>query len=69
VYTSTFREWMTDRMGGESAVERLRQALLSGDAEALEEELSGFTRKCSAITTSRVRTMQRADRSKCITRS
>ncbi len=43
VYTSTFGEWMTDRMGGESAVERLRQALLSGDAEVLEDELSGFT--------------------------
>lgn len=43
VYTSTFREWMTDRMGGESAVERLRRALLCGDAEALEAELSAFT--------------------------
>ena len=43
VYTSTFREWMIDRMGGESAVQRLQQALLSGDAEALEEELAGFT--------------------------
>jgi hypothetical protein len=43
VYTSTFREWMTDRMGGESALNRLRKALLSGDAEGLEDELSGFT--------------------------
>lgn len=42
VYTSTFREWMTDRMGGESAVERLRRALVSGDAEGLEEELGAF---------------------------
>jgi hypothetical protein len=43
VYTSTFREWMEGRMGGESAVERLKRALLSGDAEALEEELGAFT--------------------------
>ncbi len=43
VYTSTFREWMTDRMGGEGAVQRLRRALSSGDAETLEEELSAFT--------------------------
>jgi hypothetical protein len=43
VYTSTFREWMSDRMGGESAVDRMKRALLSGDAEALEEELSAFT--------------------------
>lgn len=34
VYTSTFREWMRERLGGESAVERLKQALLEGDAEA-----------------------------------
>jgi hypothetical protein len=43
VYTSTFSEWMTDRMGGESAVERMKRALLSGDAEGLEEELAAFT--------------------------
>jgi hypothetical protein len=43
VYTSTFREWMTDRMGSESAVDRMKRALLSGDAEVLEEELSAFT--------------------------
>jgi hypothetical protein len=44
VYTSTFREWMTERLGGESDVDRLKEALLSGDAEALEEELQAFTR-------------------------
>lgn len=44
VYTSTFREWMTDRMGGESDVGRLKKALLGGDAERLEEELGAFTR-------------------------
>ena len=44
VYTSTFREWMTERLGGESDVDRLKDALLSGDAEALEEELQAFTR-------------------------
>jgi hypothetical protein len=43
VYTSTFREWMSDRMGGESAVDRMKRALFRGDAEALEEELSVFT--------------------------
>ncbi|MEM9458930.1 MAG: AAA family ATPase [Myxococcota bacterium] len=42
VYTSTFREWMTDRMGGESAVQRLRRALVSGDDEGLAEELGAF---------------------------
>lgn len=44
VYTSTFRDWMADRMGGESAVARLKRALLSGHAEVLEEELSAFTK-------------------------
>ena len=43
VYTSTFREWMSERLGSERNVERLKLALLSGDAETLEEELSGFT--------------------------
>jgi hypothetical protein len=43
VYTSTFRGWMSDRMGGESAVDRMKRALLAGDAEALEEELATFT--------------------------
>ena len=42
VYTSTFREWMTARMGGESNVDRLKEALLSGDAESVEEELGTF---------------------------
>ncbi|MGK4004808.1 AAA family ATPase [Sorangium sp. So ce1036] len=43
VYTSTFREWMSERLGGESDVDRLKQALLSGNAESLEEELQRFT--------------------------
>ena len=42
VYTSTFRGWMSDRMGGEGAVLRMKRALLAGDAEALEEELAAF---------------------------
>jgi hypothetical protein len=38
VYTTTFRRWMTQRMGGsESDVRRLTSALLEGDAEVLEE--------------------------------
>ena len=43
VYTSTFRDWMSDQLGGESAMNRLRRALLSGDAEGLGDELSAFT--------------------------
>ncbi len=44
VYTSTFREWMQARLGGEeSDVERLTASLLAGDAEALEEQLQAFT--------------------------
>lgn len=43
MFTSPFREWMTARMGGESAVERLKAALLSGDAESVQEELGAFT--------------------------
>jgi Predicted AAA-ATPase/PD-(D/E)XK nuclease superfamily len=43
VYTSTFRDWMADRMGGGGGVSRLTRALLSGDAETLEEELTTFT--------------------------
>jgi hypothetical protein len=44
VYTSTFRQWMADRMGGERVVTRLERALLSGDAEGLEEALGGFAK-------------------------
>ncbi len=44
VYTGTFREWMEKRLGGTARdVERLTRALLSGDAEALEEQLQAFT--------------------------
>jgi hypothetical protein len=46
VYTSTFREWMRERLGSESDVDRLKLALLSGDAgdaETLSEELQAFT--------------------------
>ncbi len=43
VYTSTFRTWMATRMGGERDVDRLTRALLTGDTESLEEELSTFT--------------------------
>jgi len=34
---------MTTHMGDESAVNRLKRALLSGDAETVEEELATFT--------------------------
>lgn len=44
VYTSTFRQWMTQRMIGHGGdVHRLTTALLSGDAETLEEQLQAFT--------------------------
>jgi hypothetical protein len=44
VYASTFREWLRERLGGASSdVDRLTRALLRGDAEALETELSTFT--------------------------
>lgn len=45
IYTSTFRAWMSEQLGSERDVERLTQALLSGDAEAVEEELSKFTER------------------------
>ena len=45
VYTGTFRRWMADRMRGHGgSLKRLTTALLSGDPDALEEELQAFTR-------------------------
>jgi hypothetical protein len=44
VYTSTFRDLLGEQLGDESAVERLKRALLGGDAEALQEELGAFTK-------------------------
>ena len=44
VYTSTFRDLLREQLGGDSAVDRLKRALLGGDAEGLEEELGAFTR-------------------------
>ena len=44
VYTSTFRAGMQARLGGtERDAQRLAAALLSGDAEGLEEQLQAFT--------------------------
>jgi hypothetical protein len=43
VYTSTFRDLLREQLGGDRAVDRLKRALLTGDAEALEEELGAFT--------------------------
>jgi hypothetical protein len=43
VYTSTFRDWMQVHMQGHGAnLDRLTRALLSGDAETLEEQLQAF---------------------------
>ena len=44
VYTSTFRNWMAQRMKGRGGdKDRLTTALLAGDAETLEEQLQAFT--------------------------
>jgi hypothetical protein len=44
VYATTFQRWLQERLGGgESGVERLKNALFKGDAEGLEEELQAFT--------------------------
>jgi Predicted AAA-ATPase/PD-(D/E)XK nuclease superfamily len=44
VYAGTFRAFLRERLGGlESDVDRLKKALIEGDAEALEEQLQGFT--------------------------
>jgi hypothetical protein len=43
VYTSTFRDWMQVHMQGHGGnLDRLTRALLSGDAETLEEQLQAF---------------------------
>ncbi|MEP7124937.1 MAG: AAA family ATPase [Byssovorax sp.] len=43
VYATTFRRWMTTRMEGHGgSLDLLTQALLSGDAEGLEDQLQAF---------------------------
>ena len=43
VYTSTFRRWMESRLKGHGgSAEKLRRALLGGDAAALEQQLQAF---------------------------
>lgn len=43
VYSTTFRQWMEARMRGPGGnLERLTRALLTGDAEGLEEQLQAF---------------------------
>lgn len=43
IYKSTFRAWITQRLKGPgSSLQKLTSALLSGDAEALEEQLQAF---------------------------
>jgi hypothetical protein len=59
VYTTTFRRWMTQRMGGsESDVRRLTSALLEGDAEVLEEQLQAFTTNLLSYHDTRLRPEQ-----------
>ncbi|MEP7119593.1 MAG: AAA family ATPase [Byssovorax sp.] len=43
VYTSTFHDWLAQRLGDASGTAELTRALLEGDAEALEEQLQAFT--------------------------
>lgn len=43
VYSSTFKNWMLDRLGGSSRVDRLKRSLLGGDADSVQEELQCFT--------------------------
>ena len=44
VYTSTFRDWLSDRLGAQGGeLSRLTSALLAGDAEIMEEQLQTFT--------------------------
>jgi hypothetical protein len=43
VYTSTFRRWMVQRLKGHGGdLERLLAAVLAGDAETVEEQMSAF---------------------------
>lgn len=43
VYTTTFRTWLKTQVSGQGAsVQRLVDAMLAGDAEALEEQLQSF---------------------------
>lgn len=43
VYATTFRHWLAARMTGRGgSVDKLSRALLSGDAETVEEHLQGF---------------------------
>jgi hypothetical protein len=44
VYTTTFRQWMQQRMKGRGAnLDKLTRSLLQGDSEELEEQLQAFT--------------------------
>jgi hypothetical protein len=44
VYTTTFRQWMQQRMKGHGGhLDKLTRALLQGDPEQLEEQLQAFT--------------------------
>jgi hypothetical protein len=59
VYASTFRQWLRERLGGASTdVDRLKSALLGGDAEALEEQLQTFTENLLSYHDTRLRPEQ-----------
>jgi hypothetical protein len=58
VYTSTFQDWLSQRLGGVGGVGALTRALLEGDAEGLEELLSSFTMSLLSYHDTRLRPEQ-----------
>jgi Predicted AAA-ATPase/PD-(D/E)XK nuclease superfamily len=58
VYTSTFQDWLAQRLGDTGDVAELTRALLEGDAEALEEQLQAFTTNLLSYHDTRLRPEQ-----------
>jgi hypothetical protein len=58
VYTSTFQDWLAQRLGDAGDVAELTRALLEGDAEALEEQLQAFTTNLLSYHDTRLRPEQ-----------
>jgi hypothetical protein len=58
VYTSTFQDWLAQRLGDASGTAELTRALLEGDAEALEEQLQAFTTNLLSYHDTRLRPEQ-----------
>lgn len=58
VYTSTFQDWLAQRLGDTGGVAELTRALLEGDAEVLEEQLQAFTTSLLSYHDTRLRPEQ-----------